>query len=149
LVAIVYSQARSEERPSNCSRPRQAASSPIGLAAIPLVLTRMQESHGPRARVDGLGLVLVSAAALGIVWGLMRGNNAGWGSLEVVSTLAAGAVMTLAFLAWERRVAAPMLPLGLFASRGFSAGNAANFLLSACLFSAVFFMAQFQQTALG
>jgi MFS family permease len=122
---------------------------PIGLAAIPLVLTRMQESHGPRARVDGLGLVLVSAAALGIVWGLMRGNNAGWGSLEVVSTLAAGAVLTLAFLAWERRVAAPMLPLGLFASRGFSAGNAANFLLSACLFSAVFFMALMTARQLG
>jgi EmrB/QacA subfamily drug resistance transporter len=122
---------------------------PIGLAAIPLVLTRMQESYGPRARIDGLGLVLISGAALGVVWGLMRGNTAGWGSLEVVGTLAAGAVLTVAFLAWERRVAEPMLPLRLFASRGFSAGNVANFLLSACLFSAVFFMAQFQQTALG
>ena len=122
---------------------------PIGLAAIPLVLTRMRESHGPRARIDGLGLVLISGAALGIVWGLMRGNTAGWGSPEVVGALAAGAALTIAFLAWERRVAQPMLPLRLFASRGFSAGNAANFLLSACLFSAVFFMAQFQQTALG
>jgi EmrB/QacA subfamily drug resistance transporter len=122
---------------------------PIGLAAIPLVLTRVQESYGPRARIDGLGLVLVSGAALGIVWGLMRGNTAGWGSLEVLGTLAAGAVLTIAFLAWERQVAQPMLPLRLFAARGFSAGNAANFLLSACLFSAVFFMAQFQQTALG
>jgi EmrB/QacA subfamily drug resistance transporter len=122
---------------------------PIGLAAIPLVLTRMQESHGPRARIDGLGLVLVSGAALGIVWGLMRGNSAGWGSLEVVGSLAVGAALTVAFLAWERRVTQPMLPLRLFRSRGFSAGNAANFLLSACLFSAVFFMAQFQQTALG
>jgi EmrB/QacA subfamily drug resistance transporter len=122
---------------------------PIGLAAIPLVLTRMRESYGPRARIDSLGLVLISGAALGVVWGLMRGNSAGWGSLEVVGTLIAGAVLTIAFLAWERRAAQPMLPLRLFASRGFSAGNAANFLLSACLFSAVFFMAQFQQTALG
>jgi MFS family permease len=79
----------------------------------------------------------------------MRGNTAGWGSLEVLGALAAGAVLTIAFLAWERRVAQPMLPLRLFAARGFSAGSAANFLLSACLFSAVFFMAQFQQTALG
>ena len=54
---------------------------PIGLAAIPLVLTRIAESHGPRRRVDVPGVVLVTGAALGIVWGLMRGNDAGWGSV--------------------------------------------------------------------
>jgi MFS family permease len=60
---------------------------PIGLAAIPFVLTRMDESFGPRAALDAPGLSLVTAAALGIVWGLVRGNTAGWGSVEVVSTL--------------------------------------------------------------
>jgi len=84
---------------------------PIGLAAIPLVLTRIDESYGPRARFDGVGLVLATGAALGIVWGLMRGNDAGWGSLEVVSALAGGVVLLAAFLAWESRVAQPMLPL--------------------------------------
>ncbi len=121
---------------------------PIGLAAIPLVLTRIPESHGPRARFDIPGLVLVSAAALGIVFGLMRGNDAGWASLEVVAALGAGVIALAAFLAWERRTPEPMLPLRLFAARGFSLGSASNFLLSACLFSAVFFMAQFQQISL-
>jgi EmrB/QacA subfamily drug resistance transporter len=121
---------------------------PIGLAAIPLVLTRVPESYGPRRRFDIPGLVLVSAAALGIVWGLMRGNDAGWGSLEVVGALVAGLIALGAFLAWEARTPEPMLPLRLFASRGFSLGSASNFLLSACLFSAVFFMAQFQQISL-
>jgi EmrB/QacA subfamily drug resistance transporter len=122
---------------------------PVGLAAIPLVLTRIEESYGPRARFDVPGLVLVSGAGLGIVWGLMRGNNAGWGSLEVVGTLAGGLAALVAFLAWEARTGDPMLPLRLFSSRGFSLGSATNFLLSACLFSAVFFMAQFQQISLG
>ncbi|MGI8713359.1 MAG: DHA2 family efflux MFS transporter permease subunit [Solirubrobacteraceae bacterium] len=122
---------------------------PIGLLAIPLVLTRIAESRGPRVRFDGPGLVLITGAALGIVWGLMRGNAAGWGSPEVLLTLAGGAVLLVGFLIWEGRVGEPMLPLRLFASRGFSAGNVTNFLLSACLFSAVFFMAQFQQLALG
>lgn len=40
-----------------------------------------------------------------------------------------------------------MLPMRLFAVRAFSAGNAAMFFLSAALFGAVFFMAQFRQTA--
>jgi EmrB/QacA subfamily drug resistance transporter len=122
---------------------------PIGLAAIPLILTRIPESFGPRARLDTPGLVLVTAAALGIVWGLVRGNDAGWGSAEVVGTLAAGVAALAAFVWVERRVAEPMLPPQMFAHRGFSAGTAATFLFSAALFSAVFFMAQFQQISLG
>jgi EmrB/QacA subfamily drug resistance transporter len=122
---------------------------PIGLAAIPFVLRRIEESYGPRARLDVTGLALITAAAFGIVWGLMRGNTAGWGSLEVVGTLAAGVVLAAVFVAFELRTREPMLPMRLFSSRSFSAGNAANFLLSCALYGAVFFMAQFQQVTLG
>jgi EmrB/QacA subfamily drug resistance transporter len=122
---------------------------PIGLAAIPLVLRRIPESYGRRARIDLGGLALVTGAALGIVWGLVRGNQAGWGSLEVVGTLAAGAVLAAAFVAWELRAREPMLPMGFFRSRAFSAGNASVFFLLASLFGAVFFLAQFLQTSLG
>jgi EmrB/QacA subfamily drug resistance transporter len=122
---------------------------PIGLAAIPLVLRRIPESYGRRARLDLGGLALVTGAALGIVWGLVRGNQAGWGSLEVVGTLAAGAVLAAAFVAWELRAREPMLPMGFFRSRAFSAGNASVFFLLASLFGAVFFLAQFLQTSLG
>ena len=122
---------------------------PIGLLAIPLVLTRMRESHGPKARLDLVGLLLVSGGTLGLVWGLVRGNQAGWGSAEVVAALVAGAVLAVAFVAWERRARAPMVPLGLFRLRAFSAGNAAMFFLFAALFSAVFFYAQLLQIGLG
>ena len=50
------------------------------IGAIPLVLRRMDESYGPRESFDGRGLALVTAGALGLVWGLVRGNAAGWGS---------------------------------------------------------------------
>jgi EmrB/QacA subfamily drug resistance transporter len=122
---------------------------PIGLAAIPFVLTRIRESYGPRAKLDTRGLTLVTGATFGIVWGLMRGNTAGWGSFEVVATLAVGLALTVAFVSAELRTREPMLPMRLFSSRAFSAGSAATFLLSAALFGAVFFMAQFQQVALG
>jgi EmrB/QacA subfamily drug resistance transporter len=122
---------------------------PIGLAAIPFVLTRLQESYGPRAALDWRGLALVTGAAFGVVWGLMRGNTAGWGSLEVLGSLAAGALLTLLFVAAELRSAEPMLPMRMFASRSFSAGSAVSFLLSCALFGAVFFMAQFLQVSLG
>ena len=121
---------------------------PIGLLTVPLVLTRMKESHGPDAALDLGGLALVSAGALGLVWGLVRGNQAGWGSAEVIGTLTTGAVLIAAFVSWEFRTREPMLPMAFFRSRAFSAGNAAIFLTFASLFTAVFFYAQFLQTAL-
>ena len=122
---------------------------PIGLAAIPFVLTKMRESYGGDTGLDIPGLVLVTGGALGLVWGLVRGNAAGWGSAEVVGALAAGALLLAAFVVWERRAREPMLPLRLFRSRAFSAGNAAMFFTFASLFGAVFFFAQLLQTGLG
>ena len=122
---------------------------PLGLVTIPLVLARIEESRGPRSALDVPGLALVTGAALGVVWGLVRGNAAGWGSLEVAGALAAGMVLAVAFVAWELRAREPMLPMPLFRSRAFSSGNAAVFFLFGSLFGAVFFMAQFLQTAQG
>jgi len=122
---------------------------PLALLAIPLALRRLTESHGPQAPLDLPGLALASGASLGLVWGLVRGTSAGWGSPEVAGTLAAGAVLAVAFAGWESRARAPMLPMRLFASRAFSAGNAAIFFLNASLTGAVFFTAQFLQVSLG
>jgi EmrB/QacA subfamily drug resistance transporter len=122
---------------------------PIGLLSIPFVLTRMTESFGPDTSLDIPGLALVSAGALGVVWGLVRGNQSGWGSAEVLGALGAGLVLFAAFVAWELRAREPMLPMGLFRSRAFSAGNAAIFFTFASLFGAVFFYAQLLQTGLG
>jgi len=122
---------------------------PIGLVSIPLVLTRIAESRGNDDALDPRGLGLLTAAALGIVWGLVRGNASGWGSPEVVASLAGGALLLAAFVAWEARARTPMLPLGMFGSRAFSAGNGAIFLTFASLFAAVFFLAQFLQSGLG
>jgi hypothetical protein len=63
----------------------------------------MRESYGPNTALDLPGLGLVSAGAFGLVWGLVRGNSAGWGSPEVVGALAVGALLIGAFVAYERR----------------------------------------------
>jgi EmrB/QacA subfamily drug resistance transporter len=122
---------------------------PIGLIAAPLVLARLKESHGADTGLDVPGVVLSTGAAVGVVWALVRGNGAGWGSAEVLAPLAAGVALGVAFIAWERRAPEPMLPLALFRSRGFSAGNAAMFFTIASLFSAVFFFAQLLQAGMG
>jgi EmrB/QacA subfamily drug resistance transporter len=122
---------------------------PIGLAALPLVLARIEESRGPDSSLDLRGFALITGGAFGLVWGLVRGNSAGWHSAEVVAALALGALLVLTFAAWELRAREPMLPMRFFRSRSFSAGNAATFFLFAALFGAVFFFAQFLQTALA
>src|SRR5215216_337326 len=122
---------------------------PIGLVAIPFVVRKMDESFGPDTGLDIRGLALISGGALGIVSGLVRGNQAGWGSVEVIASLAGGALLVGAFVAWELRTREPMLPMRFFRSRAFSAGNAAIFFTLASLFGAVFFFAQMLQTALG
>ena len=122
---------------------------PIGLVALPLALAKIEESHGSDRALDLRGLALVGGGALGIVWGLVRGNSVGWTGLEVVGALTAGAALVAAFVAWELRTREPMLPMAFFRSRAFSAGNAATFFLFASLFGAVFFFAQFLQTAVG
>jgi EmrB/QacA subfamily drug resistance transporter len=119
---------------------------PIGLLTIPVVRRHVEESYGPRSAPDVAGLALVTGAALGLVWALVRGNSAGWGSAEVIAALTVGALLAVAFVLWERRAPEPMLPMGLFASAPFSSGNAAIFFLAAALYGAVFFMAQFLQT---
>ena len=122
---------------------------PIGLVVIPLVLRRVPESRGGAGGVDVGGLVLVTGAALGLVWGLVRSHAAGWGSAEVAGALLAGAVCAVAFMAWQRVAARPMVPLGLFRLPGFAAGNAAGVFLYASLYGSLFFAAQYFQTGRG
>jgi len=122
---------------------------PLGLVMIPLVRARVAESVGAGRRLDVAGLLLVTAGAFGLVWGVVRGNAAGWGSAEVVSAIAAGALFTIGFLRWELRAREPMLPLRFFRTPAFSAGNAAGFFMHAALGGSVFFIAQFLQTVLG
>ena len=76
---------------------------PIGLVLVPLALSRLDESYGPKARLDLPGLGLVSAGLFGIVWGLVRGNGQGWSSPEIVCSLVVGALLVAAFVALGAR----------------------------------------------
>ena len=122
---------------------------PVGVIVIPLIMCRMRESVGSDSGLDVVGLMLVTAAALGVVWGLMRANSAGWASMEVIAALAAGVLLATTFVAWERRARAPMVPIRLFRSRAFSSGVAASFLFYASMYGTLFFLPQFLQVAQG
>jgi EmrB/QacA subfamily drug resistance transporter len=122
---------------------------PIGLVLLPLAGTRLVETRGPSDRLDLRGLALVSAGLLGIVWGLVRGNQVGWGSAEIVVALFAGAALVSAFVVWEQRAAAPMLPMRFFRNRTFALTNVASLLMFFGMFGSIFLFVQFFQTVQG
>jgi len=124
---------------------------PIGVITIALATSRIPDSriHVPPARLDFGGLLLAGGASLGLVFGLARANVAGWLNPQVLAPLAIGLVLAVAFVAWEFRAIAPMIPMRLFRSRAFSAGNVASFTFTAALFGTLFFVTQFLQNAQG
>ena len=84
-----------------------------------------------------------------LVWSLVRANDVGWWSAQTVGGLLAGGALLLGFAGWERRAPAPMVPLGLFRSPAFAAGNLATFLMSGATFAAAFWVTQEFQYARG
>jgi EmrB/QacA subfamily drug resistance transporter len=122
---------------------------PLALAAAPLALTRLPESRARAAGLDPVGVVLAGLGVLGLVWGLVRDGTAGWSRAQVLGALVEGFVFLVTFVFWERRAATPMLPPRLLRSRGLSGGSFATFFVNGALTGALFFCAQFLQTAQG
>jgi EmrB/QacA subfamily drug resistance transporter len=122
---------------------------PIGIAAVLLGRRLLPESHGAPERLDLVGVTLVTAGVVALVWALTRANDVGWTSAEILGTLAGGALLIAAFLCWERRTAEPMVPLRLFASREFAIGNITTYFLHGATFAAAFFLTQEFQLARG
>src|SRR6476659_8908711 len=122
---------------------------PIGIIVVPLALTRLTESYGPAGKLDLPGVGLISAVMFGLVWGLVRGNDQGWTSPEILAALGLGAAFVAAFVAWELRAANPMLPMRFFRNRTFALGNVSSLFMFFGMFGSIFLLVQFFQTVQG
>ncbi|MEU4996479.1 DHA2 family efflux MFS transporter permease subunit [Streptomyces sp. NPDC021622] len=122
---------------------------PVGLVFAPFALRKLAESRGPAARLDVTGTVLVSVALFGIVLGLVEGNSSGWTSPLVLGGLVGGAAVLVGFVVWELRSREPMLPMGMFRNRAFSAINAGGILMAVGMFGTIFLVTQFMQNVQG
>jgi EmrB/QacA subfamily drug resistance transporter len=122
---------------------------PVGVIAIPLALFALPNSFGAKLRADVVGVVLVGLGVLAVVFGIVRGNPAGWDSLQVMGSLFVGAALLVAFVIWESRTATPLLPLRLFRDRSFSVANLVGMTFSFGVFGSVFILIQFLQIVQG
>ncbi len=113
---------------------------PVAAVVLAIIARHVPESRspGPAARLDVTGAVCISGALAGITYGLIGASSSGWASVPVLVPLGAGAALLGAFVLAEAREPAPMLPLGVFASRQFSAANAVTFVVYAALGGVLF-----------
>lgn len=122
---------------------------PVGAVLIWLTLRRLPESRDAVARrLDVGGMVTFAAAAFLATYGLIRGNEDGWGSFLVAGSLGVAALSLAVFVVIERRSREPMLPLKLFRIPAFSGTAIVAFLQSVALYPLFLFLAIYLQGSL-
>ena len=124
---------------------------PLIALTIWITLRAVSESRDPAAcpGIDGVGICLSALGLAGPVFALIEQPTHGWAAPIVWAPLVGGVASFAAFVWWEGRTRAPMLPLGLFRSRNFSVVNLATLCVYAGLIGASFFITLFLQQVAG
>src|SRR4051794_4393234 len=104
---------------------------PLAVLVVLITARHVPESRDAAVsgRLDLVGALLVTGGLTGLTYGLIEGPERGWSSPLILTALVAGVVLLVGFVVWEGRTANPMLPLGLFSSRQFSATNGVTFVV--------------------
>lgn len=114
---------------------------PVAAIAIALALWRVPESHsGTNSTVDWQGGALAVVGLGSIAYGLTLVSESGWVHPVVLISLLVGSAVLTAFVWFEGRTRAPMMPLQLFRALNFSGANAITLLLYFSLGGALFFV---------
>ena len=119
---------------------------PIAVVTVLVAQRAVPETRDPESvpGIDVLGAVLGALALGGATYALIE-----WGSTVAVAALAVGVVTAIGFVVREARARHPMMPLGLFGDRTFSAANLMTLLVYAALGAIPLFLILQLQTGLG
>jgi EmrB/QacA subfamily drug resistance transporter len=104
---------------------------------------------GRRPKLDIIGALLCALGLAGISFGLIEQPILGWEDPLVALTLIGGVLVFAAFIAYELRTPAPMLPLGLFRRRNFTVANIETLLMYGGMAVQGFFLTLFLQQVAG
>jgi EmrB/QacA subfamily drug resistance transporter len=124
---------------------------PIGVAVYALCVALLPgaRGHAHGEKLDVAGAVTVTLSLMLAVYGVVNGNEAGWGSAQTLGLLGAAVVLLAAFIAIESRVRHPLMPLGLFRLRSVSVANVVGVLWAAAMFAWFFISALYMQLVLN
>jgi EmrB/QacA subfamily drug resistance transporter len=124
---------------------------PVAIAAVVATLFAVRESRDESVgrEVDYLGVGTLTAGLTALILALIEGNAWGWSSPAIVGLLATSVLTLAAFVAIERRVAAPIVEFPLFADRNFVGANLVALVVTFAMMAQFFFIALYMQNILG
>lgn len=124
---------------------------PIGILVLGLCMALLPAggAQAQRPQLDIAGALNVTASLMLAVYAIVNGNQAGWGSAATLGLLGTAVVLLAVFIAIERRVATPLMPLGLFRVRSVAVSNVVGVLWAAGMFAWFFISALYMQLVLG
>lgn len=123
---------------------------PLGIIALLLGAWGLQEdSHPEHAALDPLGQLLSILGLGSLTYGLIVAGEYGWLSIAACGSLLLSALMFVALIWTEQRVARPLLPLSLFRNIHFSGYTLASAVLGFSTYSSIFLVSLFLQQAQG
>jgi EmrB/QacA subfamily drug resistance transporter len=122
---------------------------PVAVIALVLIAMSCTETETHPGKLDYRGTVLISGAMGLIVLGLQQSSTWGWSSARTLGCLFVGALMMIAFVAWELRTDEPLLRLQIFRDRGFSVETVVLGMLSIVFVPFFFFASVYAQASLA
>jgi EmrB/QacA subfamily drug resistance transporter len=123
---------------------------PLGIACMAITHRAVRESRDPApSRLDLRGQGLLALGLFGLTYGMLQGNDLGWGDPRITGALGAAVACLVAFVLHEHRTSDPMLPLGFFRRRDFTAAQIVAFGISASMFAGYLYLTIYLQSVLG
>ncbi|MFF4418725.1 MFS transporter [Streptosporangium sp. NPDC001559] len=126
-----------------------AFSTILGVGVLAAIRAGLPPSVRVNRPLDLPGAAMVTVGLVLTVFGVGRGGDTGWGDPGTVASLVAAVVLLVAFVLWERRLAEPLLPVGIFRVPTVQAATLAAFLHYAAVIALLFFAPLYMQGVLG
>jgi EmrB/QacA subfamily drug resistance transporter len=119
----------------------------VGLVLSPILLSESRDAHGQSHDVPGA--VLITSGLVLVVLGMTQGRQWEWLSGKTIGVFVAAAVLLAAFVLWERRQRAPLVPFSIFRLQTLTAANVAGFVMGTALFSMFLMLTLYMQQVLN
>jgi len=123
---------------------------PVGVGVLALTPFYVRESRREDAvhDYDPLGAILVTAGLVGLVYAISQAPDVGWATFRTIGVLVVSAALIVAFVIWESRERAPLMPLSIFRIRLLSAANFVSLLQSGGVYGSFLLLTLYMQDVL-
>jgi EmrB/QacA subfamily drug resistance transporter len=124
---------------------------PVGALVLAATRPIVHESHAElgHRRFDAMGAITVTGGLALFVYAISKAPDVGWATGRTIGLLIAAVVILAAFVVWELRTTAPLVPFGIFRIRTLMGANVVGLLLGATIYANFFLLTLYVQGVLG